>query len=66
MKQEEIAKLSTGDVKERLADFNSQLNKLKLNHKISPLENPMVVRNTRKTVARLNTELSKRLKSAQA
>jgi large subunit ribosomal protein L29 len=66
MKQEEIAKLSTGDVKERLEDFNSQLNKLKLNHKISPLENPMVVRNTRKTVARLNTELSKRLKSAQA
>ncbi len=64
MKQEEIAKLSLEDVKERLADFREQLYKMKLNHKISPLENPMVIRNTRKTVARLNTELSKRLKTA--
>lgn len=64
MKQEEIAKLSLEDVKERLADFREQLSKMKLNHKISPLENPMVIRNARKTVARLSTELSKRLKSA--
>jgi len=64
MKQEEIAKLSLEDVKERLADFREQLGKMKLNHKISPLENPMVIRNARKTVARLNTELSKRLKTA--
>ena len=64
MKQEEIAKLSLEDVRDRLADFSEQLGKLKLNHKISPLENPMVIRNTRKTVARLNTELSKRLKTA--
>lgn len=64
MKQEEIAKLSLEDVRDRLADFSEQLNKLKLNHKISPLENPMVIRNARKTVARLNTELSKRLKTA--
>ena len=64
MKQEEIAKLSEQDLKERLADFREQLNKLKLNHKITPLENPMVIRNVRKTVARLDTELSKRLKTA--
>lgn len=64
MKQEEIAKLSLADVKERLSDFREQYIKLKLNHKISPLENPMVIRNTRKTVARLSAELSKRLKTA--
>jgi large subunit ribosomal protein L29 len=64
MKQQEIAKLSLADLKERLSDFREQYNKLKLNHKISPLENPMVIRNTRKTIARLSTELSKRLKSA--
>lgn len=64
MKQEEIAKLSLEDVKGRLADFREQLSKMKLNHKISPLENPMVIRNARKTVARLDTELSKRLKTA--
>jgi large subunit ribosomal protein L29 len=64
MKQEEISKLSMEDVQERLADFKDQLNKMKLNHKISPMENPMVIRNTRKTVARLSTELSNRLKLA--
>jgi large subunit ribosomal protein L29 len=64
MKQQEIARLSLADLKERLSDFREQYNKLKLNHKISPLENPMVIRNTRKTIARLSTELSKRLKSA--
>jgi large subunit ribosomal protein L29 len=64
MKQEEISKLSVEDVRERLADFQEQLMKMKLNHKIAPMENPMVIRNTRKTVASLSTELSKRLKTA--
>jgi large subunit ribosomal protein L29 len=64
MKQEEISKLSLEDVQERLADLKEQLNKMKLNHKIAPMENPMVIRNARKTVARLSTELSKRVKTA--
>jgi len=64
MKQEEISKLSLEDVRERLADFQEQLMKMKLNHKIAPMENPMVIRNARKTVARLSTELSKRVKTA--
>jgi len=64
MKQEEISKLSIQDVKERLSDFKEQLAKMKLNHKIAPMENPMVIRNARKTVARLSAELSKRLKTA--
>jgi large subunit ribosomal protein L29 len=52
------------DVRERLSDFKEQLYKMKLNHKIAPMENPMVIRNARKNVARLSTELSKRLKTA--
>lgn len=64
MRQEEIAKLSVEDLKERLSDSKEQFVKMKLNHKIAPLENPMVIRNARKTVARLSAELSKRLKTA--
>jgi len=64
MKQEEIAKLSLEDLRDRLKDFQEQLNKMKFNHKIAPLENPLVIRNVRKSVARISTELSKRLKSA--
>jgi large subunit ribosomal protein L29 len=33
---------------------------MKMNHAISPLENPLIVRTTRKNVARLATEINKR------
>jgi large subunit ribosomal protein L29 len=44
-----------------------QLNKLKMNHAVSPLENPNKIKAYRRTVARLVTELHKRkLESAAA
>ncbi|GAA0876591.1 50S ribosomal protein L29 [Wandonia haliotis] len=64
MKQQEIVQLSDGDLQERIADFKDQLQKLELTHVVSPLENPMQIREIRKTVARLNTELTKRQKQA--
>jgi large subunit ribosomal protein L29 len=60
MKQQEITKLSVEDVKSRIADFSEQLVKMKLAHKVAPMENPIQIRNVRKTIARLNTELTKR------
>jgi len=33
---------------------------MKMNHAISPLENPLEIRNTRRTIARLKTELRRR------
>ncbi len=60
MKQQEITKLSVEDVKERIADFSEQMMKLKLTHSVAPLENPIQIRKVRKTIARLNTELTKR------
>jgi len=60
MKQQEITKLTVEDVKNRLADFTQQLTKMKLTHSVSPMENPLQIRKVRKTVARLNTELTKR------
>ncbi len=64
MKQQEITKLSLEDVKNRIADLNGQLAKIKLNHKVSPLENPIQIRKMRRTVAQLKTELTKREKQA--
>lgn len=64
MKQQEIVQLSDSDLQERIADFKDQLQKLELTHVVSPLENPMQIREIRKTVARLNTELTKRQKQA--
>lgn len=64
MKQQEIVQLSVGDLQERVADFKEQLVKLELTHAVSPLENPLQIRELRKTVARLSTELTKREKQA--
>jgi large subunit ribosomal protein L29 len=60
MKYTDIVALSTAELQSKLKDDKDSLNKLKLNHSISPLENPIRIRDSRKTVARLSTELTKR------
>ncbi|MDR2972605.1 MAG: 50S ribosomal protein L29 [Bacteroidales bacterium] len=60
MKQQVIAELSTQELKERLVEEQLQLNKLNLNHAISPIENPNKIKEQRKTIARLKTEIRKR------
>ncbi len=60
MKQEVITELSTQELKERLDEERIQLSKLKMNHAVSPLENPNVIVQYRRTIARILTELGKR------
>ncbi len=60
MKQNVIREMSTGELHERLEEERKQLRKLKMNHAVSPLENPMKIKDYRKTVARILTELRKR------
>jgi large subunit ribosomal protein L29 len=60
MKQQVIKELSTSDMIERLAEEKERLTKLRLSHAVSPLENPQVIKETRRTIARLNTELRRR------
>lgn len=60
MKQEEIRQMSIKDLKERLLEERTVLNKLKLSHAVSPIENPMKVRVFRRNIARLRTELRRR------
>jgi large subunit ribosomal protein L29 len=60
MKQQDIKQLSTADLAERVKEEKSALAKLKLNHAVSPIESPVKITNSRKTVARLQTELRAR------
>ncbi|MCR4681607.1 MAG: 50S ribosomal protein L29 [Bacteroidales bacterium] len=60
MKQKVINELTTPEVKERLDVEKDQLVKMRLNHAISPLENPQLIKEQRRTIARLYTELRKR------
>lgn len=58
MKKADIKNLSAGDIQNKLAELKAEYTKLKLAHKISPVENPIQIRDLRKTIARLNTELT--------
>ncbi|PID93719.1 MAG: 50S ribosomal protein L29 [Bacteroidetes bacterium] len=60
MEQQVIIELSTPDLKEKLEQEVTQLQKLKLNHAVSPIENPNKIREYKRTIARLKTELRKR------
>lgn len=60
MKQEVVKELSTNEIRERLEEEKKQLTKLKLNHAVSPLENPNKIKAYRKTIARLVTEIRAR------
>ncbi len=60
MKQSEINELSIEEMQEKLVSLKKSFSDLKMAHTISPLENPIQLRDLRKTVARLATELTKR------
>lgn len=61
MKQQDIMQLSTNDIREKVKEEKGVLVKLKLNHAVSPIENPLKIKTFRKTIARLQTELTKRI-----
>jgi large subunit ribosomal protein L29 len=60
MKPQVIRELSTNDLRERLEEEKKQLTRLKINHAVSPLDNPMRIRAMRRDVARMTSELYQR------
>jgi large subunit ribosomal protein L29 len=60
MKTSEIKELSTSDLLERVDTERTMLVRMKLNHAITPLDNPQKVKDVKLTIARLLTELRKR------
>ena len=60
MKTSEIKELSTSDLLERIDTEKTMLVRMKLNHAITPLDNPQKVKQVKLTIARLLTELRDR------
>ena len=60
MKQTEIKELSTAELQGKLGELKKDYADLKMAHAIQPLDNPLQIRSTRRTIARVSTELSKR------
>ena len=55
-----IQGLNDQDLAARIKEDEMRLKKLEFAHAISPLENPMTIRNLRRELARLKTELKKK------
>lgn len=60
MKTSEIRELTDKEILERIELEKTNLLKLRLNHSISPLDNPMKIKETRRNIARLQTVLNQR------
>ncbi len=65
MEKKEILALSDQELVDKIKEGKEALGKLKLNHNVSPIENPIKIRDSRKTVARLQTEATKRKKAVK-
>ena len=53
---QELKSLSDLDVQNKISEVSSELSKMKFDHAVKGLSNPLVIRSTRKEVARLKTE----------
>jgi large subunit ribosomal protein L29 len=60
MKIREIKELNNKEILERMEAEKSHLERLQLNHAISPLDNPLQIKEVRRTIARFATELRQR------
>ncbi|MCL2327602.1 MAG: 50S ribosomal protein L29 [Bacteroidetes bacterium] len=60
MKAAEIRELSEKEIVEKLQAEVDNYSRMKLNHAITPLENPNKIKEARKTIARINTVIKER------
>ena len=57
MKSAEIKEMSVQDIEERIAAEKANLTQLKVQHAVSPVENPSIIKKSRRDIARMLTIL---------
>ena len=60
MKAQVLIDMPENELQDLLATEREKLIKMKMSHAVSPMENPLQIKFTRKVIARVMTELSKR------
>jgi large subunit ribosomal protein L29 len=60
MKAQVLTDMPENELQDLLATEREKLIKMKMSHAVSPMENPLQIKFTRKSIARVMTELSKR------
>jgi large subunit ribosomal protein L29 len=66
MKQNIVKDLTTDEIRDRIAEERNLYTKIKMSHAVSPIENPLKIRASRRLIARLETEYKKRLMASQS
>lgn len=56
----ELKEMSDADLKDELKQINVQYQKLSFDHTIKGLDNPIILKNTKRDVARVQTEIRRR------
>ncbi len=62
-KNSQIVEMSIEELTEEFSLQSEAIKKLKFNHAIAPLESPSQIKNTRRYIARLQTEITRRSKA---
>ena len=65
MTNKDINNLSVSELQVKIKEEKHNYLKLKLNHSISPIENPIKIRDSRKIISRLSTEITKKNKASK-
>ena len=58
MKNTEITGLNLAELKEKIVSEKENLRKMTFAHQVSAIENPMRIKETRRLIAKLKTELT--------
>ena len=56
----ELKEMSDGDLQSELKQINAQYQKLRFDHTIKGLDSPVNLRNTKRDIARIQTEIRRR------
>ncbi|MBQ0123840.1 MAG: 50S ribosomal protein L29 [Bacteroidales bacterium] len=62
MKKQELNEMAVKDLRERLEVEKQNLNRMKINHTISPLENTSTIKKAKADIARMMTVLAEKEK----
>ncbi len=60
MKAQVLTDMPLNELNDLLSTERDRLEKMRMSHAVSPLENPMQIKFSKKTIARIMTEISRR------
>jgi len=61
--KQDLTQLSDEDIQNEIVEAGSRLKKMKFSHAITPIENPLSIKDVRRRIARLKTEQTRRVEN---